>query len=53
MGWIGPNNDKWVMHLEIDRKTYWALVKAAADHEQHPEEYLETYINEHPELFTS
>jgi hypothetical protein len=43
--WIGSNREKFQIHLELDRKTYWNVVQDAADQEQHPEEFLEAYIN--------
>jgi len=43
--WVGLNKDKFQLQIELDRKAYWAVVKEAANNEQHPEEYLESYIN--------
>ena len=43
--WVGPNREKFQIHLELDRKTYWNVVQDAATKEQHPEEFLEAYIN--------
>ena len=43
--WVGPNKDKFQLHIELDRKAYWNLVQDAAEQEQHPEEYLEAYLN--------
>jgi len=42
--WVGPNKEKFQIHLELDRKVYWSLVQEAATNEQHPEEYLEAYL---------
>jgi uridine kinase len=43
--WVGPNKEKFQLHIELDRKAYWNLVQDAAEHEQHPEEFLESYLN--------
>jgi hypothetical protein len=45
VSWVGPDKDKHVLHLELDRKTYWALVKEAAETERGVEEYLEEFLN--------
>jgi hypothetical protein len=42
--WVGPNKEKFQIHLELDRKVYWNLVQEAAINEQHPEEYLKAYL---------
>lgn len=43
--WVGPNKDQFQISLEIPRKAYWALIRDAADTEQHIEEFLEAYID--------
>ena len=43
--WVGPNRDKFQLNIELDRKAYWNVVIDAAQQEQHPEEFLEAYLN--------
>jgi hypothetical protein len=42
--WVGPNKDKFQLHIELDRKAYWNLVQDAAKQEQHPEEFLKEFL---------
>jgi len=40
------SNNKMLLHLEVDKDTFWKLTTLAATDQQHVEEWLETYLSE-------